>query len=154
MDRLTQTARGLPRVIWDWKRAIVYILIWYVGLVYTRDELDLGELYLLASGFWLVWLIGFSPREAGELSAYAHFNANGERLFGDLDPRRAGRELTGQSMFESNEPSLPSVPRQPRDTGTQLGRGDFMQISEDEDQDLQRALLMSLREEREARKKQ
>ena len=151
--------------LWEWKKVIAMTIAWYMGLVYFRDELLMGEFYLLASGFWVIYLIGFSPRELGELSAYSHFNRNHERLLGDLDPRRAGRELTGQILFDDHsgqnstnhdyivEEAEPSgISNGGGGGGYRLGRADNG-ILDQEDADLQRALLLSLREERETRRK-
>jgi len=156
MDLIRDT--GLDRLIqrvWEWKRPIAISVLWYLGLVYFRDQLELGEFYMLASGFWAVYMIGFSPRQPGELSAYSHFNENHQRILGDLDPQRAGRELTGQIMAgsEGAEQNRYYAPAQPtaEDNGYTLGRGPAR--NDEDDPDLQRALLISLREEREARKR-
>jgi hypothetical protein len=140
--------------VWEWKKVIGGIVLWYVGLVVVRDEFEMGELYLLMSGFWVIYLVGFTPREPGELSAYSHFNENHERILGSLDPVRAGRELTGQILYDDrNQNNTGYVPQSlrsgSRGNGQVLGRA-----GEDEnDEDLQRALLLSLREERESRKR-
>ena len=148
--------------IWDWKQPIGRTIVWYGGLVYFRDELLMGEFYLLASGFWVIYLIGFSPRRPGELSAYSLFNKNHQRIMGDLDPQRAGREITGRILIDggANQDSNLDVPYEehelPQNNGYTLGRASINNnttAAEDEDTDLQRALLLSLREEREARRK-
>lgn len=134
--------------VWLWRKPLGFTVLWYLGLVYFRDELELGEVYLLLSGFWLIYLVGFSPRAPGELSAYSHLNENHERILGSLDARQAGREITGQ-VFPTGEHSIP-IPRH-EGPGNRLGtREDHDSF---EDADLQRALLLSLHEERRARQR-
>lgn len=147
--------QAVYRFVWEWRKPIASFVLWYLGLGYARDEYGMGEFYLLASGFWLIYLVGFSPRQPGELSAYAHFNENGERLLGDMDPARAGRELTGRILYEGNQERQAGIHIEDSSDrsngGHQLGR----QVNplEDDDPDLQRALLQSLREDREARRR-
>jgi hypothetical protein len=120
--------------------------VWFAVLEFIRPkDMQLAELYVLFSMFFVVYLIGFTPRQPGELSAYSHFNENYQRLAGDLDPRRAGRELTGQIVLDSAGGSEEEW----EGKGNVLGH----RREDQEDEDLQRALLLSLHDAREARKR-
>jgi hypothetical protein len=157
-----EMVRRVTQILWDWKQPIIRLIVWYWGLIFCRDELEIGEIYLLLSGFWLIYLIGFSPRQPGELSAYSLFNENHQRILGDLDPGRAGRELTGQVLYDQSTSSnndheryLKSLAGTEKYEGGHVlgGGGQGQQIRDEDDADLQRALLLSLREEREARQR-
>jgi len=151
------------QLAYRWKLQIVGFALWYAGLIYFRDILEMGDVFLLLSGFLLIGLVGFTPRKPGELSAYSHMNENHERILGSMDPARAGGELTGMAAFdyvfaaaEQNRfPSETSSSFERVPSGFVLGDGSMGSIVDesDGDADLQRALLLSLREERERRKK-
>lgn len=136
--------------MWAWKRVLVGVGV-YLGVlrVISERDLELAQLFLLLSCFGLLFVgIGFTPRQSGELSAYAHFNENGERLLGDMDPVRAGRELTGQSMLDmAGEGVAPARVARAVPQGRVLGTRET-----DEDEDMQRAMLLSLKEARESRR--
>ncbi|KAH9249397.1 hypothetical protein BASA81_012928 [Batrachochytrium salamandrivorans] len=149
MDRHL-TAQNIRAIVWAWKRTLVGVGV-YLGMlrVIREYDLELAQLFLLLSCFGLLFgVIGFTPRQPGELSAYAHFNENGERLLGDMDPARAGRELTGQSMLDmAGGDGAYLAPARAAPQGRMLGTQQT-----DEDEDMQRAMLLSLKEARESRR--
>jgi hypothetical protein len=160
MEVVRMKAQSVWKFLWEWRKRILQLGLWYGGLVYFRDELEMGEFYLLLSGFWVIYLIGFSPRLPGELSAYSHFNENHERILGSMDPVRAGRELTGQIFLDNlnggndnddySSQAARSTKQDSQPAGRMLGRG--LPQNDDDDADLQKALLLSLRADRESRK--
>lgn len=156
VGRFYQGGEAARALIWAWKLPIAILACWLAVLHLVREyDEELAQLYVLLSFFALAFgAIGFTPRQEGELSAYSHFNKNSQRLLGDLDPARAGRELTGQSMFDIHQNHQhEEEQRRPTFQGQGNALGSSNGGLDDEDQDMQRAMLLSLRDAREARRK-
>lgn len=139
---------AMAGMIWEWRKAITGAVVWYAGLRVFRDYLGMGDVYLILCGFMAISVIGFQPRLPGEVSAYSHMNENHERILGSMDANQAAREMKGGGLLpqEINTKGLYKVPaREP--IGNVLGRG-----GDEADEDLQRALLLSLKEDRDRRR--
>lgn len=76
-------------------KAWAFIIMWFL-LAPIAHRLDLGPLYILGTGFAIIFL-NLGHRQAGELSAYSIFNEDFRELPGTLNAERLDRDLrTGQ----------------------------------------------------------
>ena len=140
---------GMTRAV----SVLFFLPIWYYGLVYFRDDLGMGDVYLILSGFFVIFVvIGFTPRAPGEISAYSHMNENHERILGSLDANRAGRELTGAISLDMDDTQQQNAILF-KQNGHVLGKNTYSTLDDHDEHELQRALLLSLQTEREERLK-
>ncbi|XP_010269975.1 PREDICTED: uncharacterized protein LOC104606454 isoform X2 [Nelumbo nucifera] len=77
------------------QKAWVFIILWFI-LAPIAYRLDIGPLYILGTGFSIVFL-NLGQRQHGELSAYSIFNEDFRELPGTLNADRLDRDIrTGQ----------------------------------------------------------
>ncbi|KAK7263326.1 hypothetical protein RJT34_30914 [Clitoria ternatea] len=72
-------------------KAWILVILWFI-LAPVAHKLDLGPLYILATGFCLI-LFNLGKRQAGDISAYSIFNEDFRELPGTLNADRLDRDI-------------------------------------------------------------